>query len=269
MSELIKAILSAAGMLGILGLIFGILLAFAAKVFFVHEDERKVQVEACLPGANCGGCGYAGCSAYAEAIVSGKSALNKCGAGGSETAERIAQIMGAESQQVERKYARVRCSGTNEFASSKYMYQGLVDCTAANRLLDGYLSCKYGCIGFGSCAKVCPNDCISIRDGVAVVDQQRCTGCGKCVGECPKHIIDLIPESAKFTVACSSKHKGAKTKKNCSIGCIGCKMCEKNCPYGAISVVDNIASIDFEKCNGCGICAEKCPSKIIDSAFEM
>lgn len=263
MTELLKVVLIAAGILGVMGFIFGILLAVASKVFFVKEDERKIEIEKHLSGANCGACGFAGCSAYADAIVKGEAPTNLCNSGGNETAKAISDIMGVEAAAVNRKYAKVRCSGTTEYANAKYMYQGLIDCTAANRLLDGYMSCKFGCIGFGSCAKVCPNNAISIRNGVSVIDRDKCSGCGRCTEVCPKHIIDLIPETAQYHVGCSSEFKGPKTKKNCSVGCLGCKICEKTCQNDAIHVVENLAAIDYDKCIGCGLCAEKCPKKII------
>ena len=137
------------------------------------------------------------------------------------------------------------------------------DCAAVSRLLDGFMECKYGCLGFGNCASVCPNNAISIMDGVSVVNEELCNGCGNCASVCPKHVIELIPKDAKVRVRCSSIDKGAVTKNNCSSGCIGCKICEKNCPHGAIKVIDNVAHIDFEICNHCGVCAEKCPKKII------
>ncbi len=267
MQGLLSAILSAAGVLGILGLVFGILLTLASKVFFVHEDERKEKILECLPGANCGGCGFAGCAAYTDAMLSGQTPANLCNAGGQQTADAIAQVLGVEAGAVDRKYARIRCSGSNGLAHTKYQYQGIADCVAAARLLDGQMQCRFGCLGLGSCASACTNGAIKISDGIAFVDAALCGGCGECVDACPKHIIDLVPERAKYIVACSSKDKGAKTKKACLTGCIGCKLCEKNCPSQAITVTDNLAHIDYEKCTSCGVCAQKCPIGIIRSVF--
>ena len=265
MPELFKVILCAAGVLGIMGFLFGILLALASKMFFVKEDERKSKIMDCLPGANCGGCGYAGCAAFTDAVIAGKASVNLCNAGGQKTADAIAEILGVEAGIVEKKYAMIRCCGSYEFAQTKYQYQGIADCVAAARLLDGYMQCKFGCLGLGSCANVCNNDAIKIENGVAVVEQALCGGCGECVDACPKHIVQLVPEKAKYIVSCSSNSKGAKTKKECLVGCIGCKICEKNCPSDAIHVIDNLATIDYDKCTVCGICAEKCPVNAIRS----
>ena len=260
MPELLKVVLSAAGVLGIMGFVFGILLALASKVFYVKEDERKGQIMECLPGANCG---YAGCAAYTDAVISGEAAVNLCNAAGQESIDKIAAILGVEGGQVSRTYARIRCCGSLELAHAKYQYQGIPDCTAASRLIDGYMECKYGCLGLGSCAKVCTHNAIVIENNVAVVKKELCGGCGACVDVCPKGIIEMVPEDALFTVGCSSHNKGAVTKKACLTGCLGCKICEKNCPHDAIHVVDNLAVIDYEKCDHCGLCAEKCPAKII------
>ncbi len=265
MHGLLNAVLSAAGVLGIMGLIFGILLAFASKFFYVHEDERKEKILECLPGANCGGCGFAGCAAFTDALLLGDAAINMCNVVGQQTADAIAQILGVETAAVEKKYARICCAGSSELAHTKYQYQGIADCVAAARLLEGHMQCRFGCLGFGSCAAVCKNGAIKIFDGVASVDVTLCGGCGECIDACPKHIIELVPEKAKFFVACSSQEKGIKTKKACLTGCIGCKLCEKNCPVGAITVTNNLAHIDYNKCTSCGICVEKCPVGIVRS----
>ena len=263
MPEIIKSVLTAAGILGGMGLILGALLSVISKVFYVKEDPRLGEISDCLPAANCGGCGYAGCAAYAEAILKGEAPINLCHSGGQQTVDRIAQIMGVASSELERRFALVRCSGSDASAVQKYEYRGLSDCDAAMKLQSGPKACAFACLGFGNCAKVCRNNAISLNGGVATVDRALCGGCGECAKACPKHIIDIVPDKAVYAVACSSVNKGPVTKKNCGVGCIGCKLCEKNCPNDAIHVTDFLAKIDYEKCSGCGVCAQKCPSKII------
>jgi Na+-translocating ferredoxin:NAD+ oxidoreductase RNF subunit RnfB len=256
------SILAAVLTLTVLGLLFGLLLAVGSKIFAVEQDERIPQVQECLPGANCGGCGYAGCANLAEAIVNGEAAVNTCPVGGAETAQKIAEIMGVEAGETVKMTAYVRCSGGNN-ASRKYDYVGAIDCLAAMKVAGGPLECTFGCLGYGSCAKVCPNDAISIVDGKAVVNSDACIACGKCVGACPRNIIAIVPANNKTHVACVSKAKGGEVRKICQVGCIGCGICVKNCPHEAITVVDNVARIDYSKCQDCGKCAEVCPRKII------
>ncbi len=248
--------------IGGIGLVFGIILAVASKVFHVETDERIGKITEVLPSANCGGCGYAGCSAYAEAVVSGKASVNGCPVGGAAVAQKVAEIMGVSaSSETQRKIAHVICSGGCN--SEKFEYHGISDCRAANRLANGDKSCAYACLGLGSCAAVCPFDAITVTDGHVNIREEKCTGCGKCVEECPKNIISLIPENAPYFVQCSSKNKGAVTRNVCEDGCIGCKICEKKCEFNAIEVYDNLAAIDYKKCTGCGACVEACPRKII------
>lgn len=250
--------------LGIMGLIFGLLLAFFSKVFYVKEDRRKELIVEALPGANCGGCGYAGCGAYADAVLKGEASPFACNAGGQAVADQIASVLGVSSEDVVKYYAKIRCSGNFDRAKVKYEYQGIADCRASDRLLGGQMMCRFGCVGLGTCATVCKQNAIHLENGVAVVNREQCGGCGECAAICPKHIIDMIPQTAYYFVSCSSKDKGAQTKKACSVGCLGCKICEKVCPEDAIHVVDNVASIDYSKCTSCGLCAQKCPVKIIE-----
>ncbi len=258
--DVLKAFLA----LGIMGLVFGGALSIAGKIFFVKEDDRKEKLLEILPGANCGGCGYAGCANYADAILAGDAPCNKCPVAKSEGAAALAEVMGAEAEEVVPMVAHIRCRGNNHFANKKYIYYGMNDCVAANRLLGGYMTCQYGCLGFGNCVKKCPENAISVQDGVAVVDRDLCIGCGVCLDACPKNVIELLPKDSKIIVNCSNHDKGVRTREACNIGCIGCKICEKNCPEGAIHVDGNVSHIDYEKCIGCGICAEKCPRKIIE-----
>ncbi len=258
-------ILIAALIFAAIAIVLGLILAFASHIFKVEVDERIEQICDVLPGANCGGCGYAGCAALADAIVKGEAKMNACNACDDEVTEKIALIMGMPvvGEKKVRYRAQVMCSGTHDLAKKKYIYAGLDDCYAANKLAGGDKLCPNGCIGLGSCVKACNFDAISIVNGVAAVDYNKCRACGMCVSACPKGIIKLIPFDSKHWVGCMSHDKGAITKIYCDVGCIGCKICEKNCPTGAIKVTDSVAEIDYNLCNGCNTCATKCPRKII------
>lgn len=246
-----------------LGLLMGALLALASKLFVVKKDEKAEAIKECLPGANCGGCGYSGCDAYAAAVSAGDAPVNKCSVGGAEAASKIAQIMGVDAGEQVRMRAQVMCSGTGEYAKKKYIYEGIDDCVAASKIGGGDKMCKNGCIGLGTCVRACPFDAIVVEDGVAAVDYSKCKGCGICVSACPKGIIKLIPFDAKHWVGCMSVDDGKNTRKVCDVGCISCKLCQKNCPAGAINVDNFVASIDYDKCTGCDICTDKCPRHII------
>ena len=258
-------LLCAAGIIGAIGIIIGVLLGIASEKFKVEVDEKEILVRAELPGNNCGGCGFPGCDGLAAAIAAGTAPVNGCPVGGAPVGEKIAAIMGVEAGSAEKKVAFVKCKGTCDKATVKYNYYGIDDC---HKIADavpggGSKGCTFGCLGSGSCVKACPFDAIHIVDGVAVVDKDACKACGKCVAACPKHLVELVPYEQKHLVQCSSKDKGKDVLSVCKVGCIGCKMCQKVCPSDAIVVEDNIAHIDPEKCTNCGLCAEKCPKKII------
>jgi Na+-translocating ferredoxin:NAD+ oxidoreductase RNF subunit RnfB len=260
-------VLYAVLVLGALGGVFGIVLAFAARVFAVEVDSRQEQITEALPGANCGGCGYAGCGAYAAAVVNDGAPVNACIPGGGAAAEKIASIMGVSAEAAERITAHVSCAGTSGRMKKKLRYVGIDDCMAAARLGggSGSNSCPYGCLGFGDCVKACAFGAISVEDGVAYVDREKCTGCMACAAVCPKNIISKIPYGAAVTVPCSSRDKGADVRKYCDIGCISCGICEKACEFDAIKVTNGVAVIDCAKCTGCGQCALKCPRKLIQN----
>ncbi len=258
-------ILYAVLILGGLGLLFGLILAMAARAFAVERDERYDPLLKALPGANCGGCGYAGCAQYAQAVLEGTAKINSCPVGGDTTTAALGEIMGIQLTKNTRLTAMVKCSGGVR-AKKKFAYAGIQDCVAAVRIGGGVLECQYGCLGLGTCVTVCPFDAISVVDGVALIDHERCTGCLKCTKICPKKIIAPVPYYADVNVCCSSKDKGAVLRKICEIGCIGCRMCERVCQHDAIHVGENLAVIDHEKCTSCGDCAEKCPRKLIVDA---
>ena len=252
-------ILSALAVLGGMGLLFGILLGIASKVFYVRKDERIEKVLACLPGANCGGCGCAGCSDLAAKIVSGDAAVNACPVNSNENYEKIAQVMGVSADESEPMCAVVKCRGAAGIAEDRYIYEGIDDCHAANRLGGGYKFCRFACLGLGSCVKVCKFGAIEVKDGVAVVNSDKCTACGQCIKECPKNVIGIIPKRAADIVKCNSEEKGVNVTKICRAGCIGCGLCAKVCPKDAIKIENNLAVIDYSLCDGCGECALKCP----------
>ena len=260
----ILGIVIAAMIVGGTGLFIGLFLGIAEKKFAVETDEREDAILEILPGNNCGGCGYAGCAALAAAIVQGEANTNACPVGGTPVVTLINEIMGQETKSMAREVAFVKCAGTTDKASQDYNYHGTKNCTMMKFMqAKGPKGCKYGCHGYGSCVEVCQFDAIHIVNGVAVVDTQACKACKMCIGACPRDLIELIPYTQKQVVMCASKEKGKDVMQVCSVGCIGCKLCEKACEFNAIQVEDNIAKIDYEKCTNCGACAEKCPKKCI------
>lgn len=272
-------ILIAIAILGGLGLVFGLVLAAASRVFHVDTDPRLEKLQECLPGANCGGCGYPGCAGYAEAVLKGEAPIGKCASGGNDAAQAMASIMGVQAEKVVRKVALVRCSGAKTYDSDgnlltgarvKADYEGLRDCVAASKVGgNGPISCKFGCLGYGTCVKACPYGAMSIVNGVAVVDETRCTGCMVCSTVCPRNLIVPVEPNRNVVIACASLAKGAVTTRGCTAGCIGCGLCKKICPKDAITVEKNLARIDYSKCDNCGLCATVCPKKLIkDSNVE-
>lgn len=261
------AIVIATVTVGIVGILIGVLLGIASEVFKVEVDEKEIQVREALPGNNCGACGYPGCDGLAKAIASGEARVNQCPVGGQPVAAKIAVIMGVDDVGAsEKKVAFVKCKGNCNYTKKLYTYSGLHDCNGAMVVPGaGGKSCEYGCMGYGSCVKACEFDSIHIVDGIALVDKEKCVACGKCVTACPKKLIDMVPYKAKTLVQCNSQDKGKTVKDKCSVGCIGCTMCVKQCQDDAIHMVGNVALVDYSKCIECGRCAMKCPTKVIIS----
>lgn len=246
-----------------LALIFGLLLAILGKKLAVKEDERVSQVRKNLSGANCGGCGFAGCDAFAKALVEGKADITACSATSVENKNQIGEILGISVSAEETKII-VACRGGNN-AVDKYDYMGYGDCRSMELLGGGRKQCKWGCLGMGACTDACPEHAIDVREGgFAVVDRTKCIACGKCISACPKGIIKRIPAKAKVYVACSNCLRGGKdVRAICSVGCLGCGLCAKVCPHQAVTMANNLPVFDYDKCTGCGLCSEKCPSKCI------
>jgi Na+-translocating ferredoxin:NAD+ oxidoreductase RNF subunit RnfB len=250
--------------LGALGVTFGALLAFASIKFFVKTDERVSRIREILPGANCGGCGYPGCDGYADGIVNGGAKTNLCAAGGAALANGIADIMGVEGETPIPVRAFLKCKGSPALSKRNAIYEGIMDCRSAAVVPGGSPNaCPFGCIGLGTCVKVCVFGAMSIVDGLATADPVKCIGCGTCVANCPKSVLRLIPRASNVQVVCNSNWRGPDVKKACSVGCIGCGICAKVCPEGAIAVERNLASVDASKCVNCGACVAKCPTKSI------
>ena len=260
----ITGIIIATVVVSAVGLFIGLFLRIAGIKFAVEVDEKEEAVLGVLPGNNCGGCGYPGCSGLAAAIAKGEAPVNACPVGGEPVGKQIAEIMGVEAGETARMVAFVKCQGDCEKTTMDYDYTGVEDCAMLSFVPNGGpKSCNYGCLGYGSCVKACPFDAIHVVNGVAVVDKEACKACGKCVAACPKNLIELIPYDAKYVVACSSHDKGPVTMKDCTVGCIGCTLCAKNCPNDAVKIENFLSTIDQDKCEGCGICMEKCPKKTI------
>ena len=243
----------------VIGLIAGLLLSVASIIFAVPVDEKQQAVRAVLPGANCGACGFSGCDGYAKALADGTAEIGLCSPGGKDVADECAEILGKSAGAMEKKVALIQCNGHCDNVSKKTEYQGISTCKAASMMYSGDSACAYGCLGYGDCAAACPEAAITLINGLPVVNAEACVACGICAKTCPKHVIEIVPAKLKHHVLCVNKDKGAETRKVCKTGCIGCMKCMKECPFEAITVKDNNATIDVTKCKNCGKCAKVCP----------
>ena len=259
MNPIILAII----LLPAIGLVAGIGLGVAAHFMRVEENEKAKAIRAQLPGANCGACGFSGCSGYADALASSGVKTNLCTVGGNAVAEKIGEILGVTADKAIPKRAAVRCTGTVDATEKKAIYRGIQSCRAAAMLQNGSGACRFGCVGLGDCALACDNQAITVRQGVAVVCEDKCFACGKCVSACPKGIIEIIPKGEHPYVSCMNTDKGAKTKAVCTAGCIGCRMCLKACEHGAIEMIGDRAYIDPKKCKACLKCVDACKFGVI------
>jgi Na+-translocating ferredoxin:NAD+ oxidoreductase subunit B len=258
----INTILITSGSIGGVGLACGTALALAARFLAVKEDPRVEAMEEILPGANCGGCGLAGCADYAKAVVIDGAAINLCAPGGAEVLANMAAAMGMEASAEEKKVAVVMCAGDSEKAPRKHLYNGVADCTAAAAVAGGDKLCRYGCLGYGSCARVCPSGAIEFRNNIAIVHPDLCISCGACLRACPRDLIKMVPISKTIHVLCSSKDKGPIVKKACQVGCIGCRMCLKLA--GDSFEMDGFLALrNYEIPVENELIVEKCPGKCI------
>lgn len=260
-------IVMAVVIVAVLGAVFGFALSWAEKKLAVKKNEKEVAIEAMMPGANCGGCGFAGCMAYADAVANGEAEIGLCNPGGKELAQKMGAIMGkvvAEGDE-RKKVAHVFCKGDCNVTSQQYAYKGLGDCNSAVMLFGGPNACKSGCIHLGSCISVCPVHAISKdSDGHVSVDETKCIACGKCVAVCPTHAIRLMYADSPYVVDCSNHEKGAATRKECTVGCIGCGICEKKFPESGFVVDDFLSSFDLDKPHAQAQDAmDACPRKVI------
>ncbi|MBI5193510.1 MAG: RnfABCDGE type electron transport complex subunit B [Nitrospirae bacterium] len=251
--------------MGAMGILASVGLGIAAKKFAVEIDPKIADIDSALPHANCGACGYPGCMGFATAVASGTAPVSGCTAGGASTAAKVAAVMGMSAPEMpEKMIARVYCLGGKSEATDKSEYHGIQDCNAAVLISGGSKSCVHGCLGLASCVRACPFQAMYMsEDGLPVVIDEKCTGCGLCIPPCPKNLIELVPENKDVHIYCRSLDKGSDTKKVCTVGCIACNKCEKVCPYDAITIDSFLARIDYNKCTNCGLCVPVCPTNVI------
>jgi Na+-translocating ferredoxin:NAD+ oxidoreductase RNF subunit RnfB len=248
-----------------LAFVLGLALGFFKQFFAVVEDPLIAQIRACLPGANCGACGYPGCDGYAAAVASKEAGTSKCTVGGKDTAEQVSALMGVDAGAVS-VVAVLACRGVKDKAPLKGNYIGLPSCRGAKISAGGTKLCSWGCMGFGDCVKSCKFGALSMgEDGIPVIDYSKCVGCKLCMAACPQQLIRDVPKDGKGAIPlCSNRNPvKAQVMKTCKVGCIKCELCVKNCPQQCISMQNGIPLVDYSKCNSCGTCVEKCPTKVL------
>ncbi len=265
MNSIIFAVLSVTG----IGFICAAILSVASRVMAVEVDERVALIVECLPGVNCGACGFSGCAGYADALVSGDGARsNLCIPGGAETTKAISAVLGVDAGETAHKVAVIRCGGDHDTRSRKMDYIGIDSCAAAKLLHGGAGSCAFGCLGYGDCRVLCPNDAICVINGLARVNPGLCVGCGLCARACPNDVITVENSVCQAVVICRNIEKGAIVRGKCRVGCIACGRCAGECPSGAIELRDNLAVIDQDKCSNCGHCVSVCPIKCLKPSVQ-
>lgn len=266
----IIAILTAAIVISVLGLAFGALLGVTDRVFRTPSNPTADALRECLPGANCGACGYPGCDGYAVAVAEGKAPVGACAVGGAPCAAKMAAIMGVDAGETVRMVATVACQGSAEHCGDKGEYQGMTDCVAASLVNGGTKLCQYACLGLGTCERACPFDAIHIDPlkKIAVVDKEKCQGCKKCVAACPQHVLSMQPADRVVTVGCHNPEKRVALKEKCDRACIACEACVKACNFDAIVMENGVPKIDYQKCVGCMACADACPTGAMEAEFE-
>lgn len=250
----------------VIAFLLGVLLGLFKKIFHVDTDPKVQAVRDVLSGANCGGCGMAGCDSFAGAVVNGDAPTDGCVAGGSKCATSIAEILGKAGVEVKPKVAIVACNGNKECALDKGVYEGVKTCKAANLVMNGTKKCAFGCIGFGDCVQVCKFGALSMgENGLPIVNYEKCVSCGQCSKVCPKKLIKIIDKETKGPVALCSSHSDNKPqiKKDCSNGCFKCGMCARKCPAQAIDISSGLPVVDYTKCTSCGECIKACPDKVL------
>ncbi|MBS7316937.1 MAG: RnfABCDGE type electron transport complex subunit B [Candidatus Cryptobacteroides sp.] len=257
--------------IALLGLVLALVLYIVADRFKVEEDPRIDEVEKVMPGANCGGCGFAGCRAFADAAVKAPNLDNNyCPVGGNDVMKKVAAILGYEVKEKAPMVAVVRCNGSCEARPRINEYDGYASCRVKAALYAGDTACAFGCLGCGDCVAACAFGAISMdpATGLPVVDESKCTACGACAKACPKSIIEIRPKGPRgmrLYVSCLNRDKGPAAKKACASACIGCGICAKTCTHGAITVENNVAYIDPAKCKLCRECEAVCPTGAIHS----